>query len=76
MSKIESGVYIISFKGCPLVYVWSSYNLNQRKRSHLNHLKKLKHYNKKMQNAYNTFGLDNFVFNVVLYCENEDNKIR
>jgi group I intron endonuclease len=51
------------------VYIGQTENLSSRINSHFSNLKYNRHTNKEMQNDYNKYGADNFVFNVLEYCE-------
>jgi group I intron endonuclease len=53
------------------LYIGQSVNLKQRKYSHFKDLKKNKHRNQRLQNVYNKYGDDVFVFEILLYCERE-----
>lgn len=50
-------------------YYGKSVDLKARKRSHYNALKANRHCNKHLQYACNKYGIVNFVFSIVLYCE-------
>ena len=54
------------------IYIGSSKNLKERIKSHFKSLKYNKHDNKHLQNAYNKYGKDNFVFEIIEYCEIEE----
>jgi hypothetical protein len=51
-----SGIYALSFNGGEAIYVGQSQDIEKRTRSHLRELTKSKHYNYKIQDAYNKFG--------------------
>jgi group I intron endonuclease len=51
------------------VYIGQAVDLAQRKRQHFSLLGLNKHDSGHLQNAYNKYGKDNFVFSVILYCE-------
>jgi group I intron endonuclease len=58
------------------VYIGSSANIKSRKSQHLNELRKNKHKNKHLQNAFIRDGEENFKFEVVIYIEKiEDKKL-
>lgn len=42
---------------------------NNRWKSHINDLKKQKHHSSKLQNAWNKYGIENFIFEVLLCCD-------
>ena len=60
---MKSGIYQISIKG--KIYIGSATNLYNRKHRHLHDLKNNKHCNKKLQNAFNKYGLLSFEFKVL-----------
>ncbi len=66
---MESGIYKISIKN--KTYIGSATSLYHRKHRHLHDLKKSKHYNRKMQNYFNKYGIENFSFDIIEYCEKE-----
>lgn len=68
---MNSGIYIIKNKINEKVYVGSSINLKNRKRSHFIQLKNNKHINQHLQNAWNKYGVDGFSFEIVEFCERE-----
>ena len=65
----KSGIYNITNTVNGKVYIGQAYDINKRKRQHFNDLKRNKHRNKHLQSAYNKYGEDSFLFNVILYCE-------
>jgi group I intron endonuclease len=67
--KYDCGVYQIRNLVNDRVYVGQSIHLSARKSHHFSDLKYNKHGNRHLQNAYNLYGKDNFVFEIVLYCE-------
>ena len=65
----NSGVYKITNLINNKFYVGSSINLKQRKHAHFYSLKLGKHKSPYLQNAFNKYGIENFVFEVIKYCE-------
>jgi len=63
---MNSGIYALYWWEQDLVYVGLSQNLDQRKKEHLRMLKSSTHTNYKVQNAYNTYGVPEFI--VLEYC--------
>ena len=61
----QSGIYKIINLVNNKVYVGKSLNLKNRKYSHFNSLKKNKHPNEHLQNAFNKYGKENFVFEIL-----------
>lgn len=50
-------------------YIGQSININKRKIRHFTDLKNNKSQNNHLQNAFNKYGRDNFIFSILLYCE-------
>lgn len=71
--KKLSGIYAIVNKINFKVYVGSAVDLKQRKWDHLKDLRKNRHYNSKLQNAWNKYGEENFVFDVLEFVEHKEN---
>lgn len=69
---IQSGIYQIRALHNNEVYIGSSSNLEQRKRDHFRFLRYNRHDNPKLQAAYNKYGLENFVFEILLRCNVEN----
>lgn len=63
--KNNCGIYAIINIANDMIYVGSSKQINVRKNQHFSMLKNNKHYNKKLQNAWNNYGEDNFVFKIL-----------
>lgn len=69
----QSGIYAIVNKVNFKVYIGSAVDLTRRKNEHFASLRKGIHDNKRLQNAYNKYGEDNFVFDVVeTVCTKEE----
>lgn len=49
-------------------YIGSSINVTERLRTHLYKLNNNNHTNQHLQNAYNKYKKENFVFEIVVYC--------
>jgi group I intron endonuclease len=60
-----SGIYKITCTTNKKFYIGSALNLRLRKRQHFNHLRQNKHENPKLQNAWNKYGEDAFIFEVL-----------
>jgi len=69
---MKSGVYQIRHLGSEKTYVGSSKTLGARFSVHRHSLKTNKHPNIKLQRAWNKYGADAFVFEVLLYCDPQD----
>lgn len=59
------GIYKITCLIDGKVYIGQSINLKQRLQQHKSQLKKNKHFNYHLQCAYNKYGADNFIFEVI-----------
>lgn len=69
---MKSGIYIIKSKINNKSYIGSSIDIAKRFKTHLWRLNTNSHINKLLQNDYNSYGIDNFEFNVLEYCEEKD----
>lgn len=63
------GIYLIKNKINNKLYIGKSMNLLKRKREHLNKLRNNKHENSKLQNAFNKYGEENFLFEILIKDE-------
>lgn len=66
------GIYKITNQINNKVYIGSSINLEKRWVNHKCLLKNLKHSNAKLQRAVNKYGLNNFIFEIILVCESDE----
>lgn len=66
-----SGIYKIENTVNGNFYIGSAVNLSNRKWHHVSDLRLNRHKNKHLQNAWNKYGEDCFVFSVVEYCEKD-----
>lgn len=66
-----SGIYQIRNIENGHCYIGSAVNFKKRKNKHLHELEHNKHHSRHLQNAYNKYGRDVFVFEILEYCENE-----
>lgn len=66
----DSGVYSISCATTGKRYIGCSKNIIRRLKIHVNNLKKGKHCNRKLQNAWNKYGQDSFYASVIKYTDN------
>lgn len=67
------GIYKIQSKAKPdRIYIGSAVNLKHRWISHQSDLRLNKHVNRKLQNHYNKYGVEDLVFSVLLVCEKEN----
>lgn len=53
-------------------YIGQSYHPKHRKACHLSLLRRNKHHNIKLQNAFNKYGENNLLFNVILECNPDE----
>ena len=56
------------------IYIGSAVDIKRRWSNHLNDFKKGTHLNKKLQNHYNKYGKDDFVFSIIYEFEFRDRK--
>ena len=75
MAKIAC-VYKITNQVDNKLYVGSTTDFNSRKRGHLSNLSRNKHHSLYLQNAYNKYGKENFIFEILEFCPNEQLIIR
>lgn len=66
-----SGIYMLKNKILNKFYIGHANNLYKRKNEHFSTLKSNKHFNKYIQEDYNKYGKENFVFEILLICELE-----
>ena len=66
------GVYKITCLPNGMFYIGSSIDIYKRWDNHRWQLKHNKHTNNYLQNAWNKYGEDNFVFEILELCENKD----
>lgn len=67
MTNIISGIYILKNIKNNKPYVGSTNNFNRRKEDHLFTLQANKHHSSSLQNAFNKYGEENFIFEIVEY---------
>lgn len=67
----KSGIYQIRNLLNNKIYIGSTKDLERRCRFHFNALNRGKHENKYLQRAYNKQGKDNFIFEVIEFCNPE-----
>lgn len=67
-----SGIYSILCKTTGKYYIGSSKKLCIRFSEHRVMLQNKNHYNKKLQNAFDKYGKDDFVFKILEVCDNTD----
>jgi group I intron endonuclease len=68
---VISGVYQIRNLVNGKRYVGSSINLKKREKEHIGNLKKNRHINFHLQNSWNKYGENNFIFEILEKCQSE-----
>lgn len=63
------GIYCIKNKINSKLYIGKTINLYRRKYQYIGELKGNKHKNKHLQYAFKKYGIDNFVFEIIEFCE-------
>lgn len=66
-----TGIYKITCKPNNKIYVGQSIDINTRWVAHIRELNGNRHHNTKLQNAWNKYGSENFVFEIVEECSKE-----
>lgn len=66
------GIYKLTNTVVGLSYIGSSINIERRKNEHFSSLRCCTHYNKKLQRAVDTYGLENFTFTILKVCTEEE----
>ena len=67
-----SGIYTIAHIGSGRLYVGSAVSMHYRWNKHRSDLRRGVHHSPKLQNAWNTYGEEAFVFSPLLVCEPAD----
>lgn len=67
----KCGIYLIWNKISNKEYVGSSKNLYDRIHSHVHLLKRNTHHNKHLQSSFNKYGMDNFEYKILEFCNEE-----
>ena len=65
------GIYKIENLVNGKVYIGQSINIEQRWYTHKSELNRNVHYNRHLQNAWNKYGADNFIFEIIEECNND-----
>lgn len=68
MSK-KSGIYYIQNTKTGELYIGQSIDVHKREQQHFGKLKSNTHFNNHLQNSYNKYGEDCFIFSVIEYCD-------
>jgi hypothetical protein len=69
--KLNCGIYKIGNLINGHCYIGQSVNLNSRKYGHFHSLKNGTHSNRHFQYAFDKYGEENFIFKIILYCEQD-----
>ena len=67
------GVYQIRCKSENKAYIGSSTNFQDRVQKHFSELRLNRHTNKRLQDAFNKYGFEDFICSIVIYVNNQDN---
>lgn len=70
VQRNKAGVYKITNLVNNKFYIGSSINIYNRKHTHINKLKNREHSCKHLEYSYHKYGFDNFIFEVLEYCDN------
>ena len=70
---MKAGIYRIINSSNGKCYVGSSIDINRRRLEHFSTLSHNRHVNNHLQNAYNKYGKDSFIFEVIENLEITDN---
>lgn len=70
------GIYKIQNKISGKLYIGSSYNIRERLNNHKSMLRCNRHHSIYLQNAFNKYGIENFIFEIIEECELEQLMIR
>ena len=65
----KSGIYYIQNTKTGELYIGQSIDVDKRKQQHFGKLKSNTHFNNHLQNSYNKYGEDCFIFSVIEYCD-------
>ena len=68
----NKGIYCIINIYNNKIYIGQSSNILKRKKEHFITLKNGYHKNIHLQRAYNKYGKNNFIFKVLMYCDNDE----
>lgn len=71
---MDSGIYLIECLANNKKYVGKTKDLKKRWNQHVWELNNDKHFNKYLQNAWNKYGANNFIFSILEYVETEDER--
>ena len=69
---MKSGIYKITNVVNNKIYIGSTVHFNNRMSAHFSYLRKNEHHSSYLQRAYNKYGKDKFIFEILLKCPKED----
>ncbi len=69
---VISGIYKIQHIASGRIYIGSSVNVYDRLKRHKTDLRRNRHHSKSLQNGYNKYGEDAFVFQLIVVCAPDD----
>ena len=73
---METGIYKITCISNNRIYIGSAQNIQIRWNKHLNDLKNKKHINIHLQRAYDKYGINDFLFEIIENCDKQELLIR
>jgi group I intron endonuclease len=72
VSKKQAGIYSITNKVNGKIYIGQSKNISDRMLEHIRDLKSNRHVNWHLQRAFNKYGIENFKFDVIEFCDERE----
>ena len=72
---MESGIYKIVNTQNGKLYIGSAININRRWNEHKSELRGNKHHSPRLQNSYNKYGEENFIFEIIEEIEDKEKLI-
>lgn len=72
LNEMVGGIYAIVCNGNGKIYIGGSKNVKSRIAVHVNLLSRMKHENKYLQSAWNLYGKESFIFDMIEHCNIEE----